>query len=326
MRILVYAADAEERKFAAFVKKAFAPGSVPGLELEVLPFSSFARNYRKKAPGAFVYLDAVAEPDAGRLLEAALRLKAAEGSAWGVIDRAGMIEDPSAVFFAGGKDYIGPRLFKAGVGPERLRQALAFAGMAPRQEARVEAAPFPGWEGLAVGEEVAVRFCYAAVGNQRELLERIGEKRLNKLKEDFAAFLDTWAKECGGIEWIRDQSGNLILFPPRDEGMNPTLAAFRLILDRALIGYEVFRLETPLTFRFAFHSGTTMWRPPGATGTIVSDDVNFIFHLGTKAAEDGVILVSDEAERFIHPSLRDLFAPGGDFEGRALLASKRFKD
>jgi hypothetical protein len=108
--------------------------------------------------------------------------------------------------------------------------------------------------------------------------------------------------------------------------MNPVLAAFRLLLDRAIVGYEVFHLETPLSFHFAFHAGTTQWRPPGSTGTLISDDVNFIFHLGTKAFADGVILVSHEAEAAIPASLRDLFVPQGDYEGHELLASKRFKE
>jgi hypothetical protein len=316
MRILVYAAEPEDRRLSGLLKGALADGAFPGTELEILPFSSLGRSYRKRA-----------EPDPARLVDCGAKLAAVEGCAWGVLDRGGAIEDPSALFFAGAKDYLGRGLLRSGLSAPRLGRALAFAGMAAKQGSdELASAPFPGWLKLHAGQEVAVRFCYAAVGNQLELLERIGEKRLNKLKEDFAAFLDTWARECGGLEWIREQSGSLVLFPPRDEGMNPVLAAFRLLLDRALIGYEVFKLETPLTFRFALHAGVTMWRPPGSTGTVISDDVNFIFHLGTKAGEDGVILVSDEAERSVPPCLKDLFSPAGDFEGRMLSASKRFRD
>lgn len=322
MRILVYTADPTERRLAAFLQRS----TPPDVELEILAYSSFSRNYRKRGPDSFVYLDAAAEPDIGRLLDCGARLETLEDCAWGVIDRAGDIDDPAALFFAGAKDYLGPHQIKSGADAERIRRALVFAGFAARQAAEVAVAPFPGWSELPGGKEIQVRFCYAAIGNQRELLERIGEKRLYKLMEDFAAFLDPWSRECGGIVWIRETAGSLLLFPPHDEGMNPVLAAFRLLLDRALIGYEVFKLETPLTFRFAFHSGATMWKPPGSTGTVVSDDVNFIFHLGTKAAEDGIILVSDEAKSSIPAYLRDLFSPAGDFEGRMLSASKRFRD
>ena len=171
-----------------------------------------------------------------------------------------------------------------------------------------------------------VRFCYAALGNQRALLENIGEKRLDKLREDFAAFLESWSKECGGIVWIRETAGCLLLFPPRDEGKNPVFSAFRLLLDRVIIGYEVFRLEVPLSFRFAFHAGHTMWKKPGATGSVVAEDVNFVFHLGMKAGVDGSILVSSEVERDIPPCLLDLFSSAGSFEGRGILSSRRFKN
>jgi len=328
VRILVYAADPADRKLAQFFRQSQA--SDPSLELEFLPLAGFARSWRKRAPRAFVYIDVDADLDPARLADIASKLASAEACSWGFLDRAGKMEDPAAFFFEGAKDYVGPRLFRAGLSPERLGRLMAFAGAKAcpdeADDAEAAARPFRGWSALALGDEIRVRFCYAAVGNQRELLERIGEKRLNKLKEDFAAFLETRAKDCGGISWIREKSGNLLLFPPRDEGMNPILAAFRLLLDRALIGYEVFRLETPLTFRFAFHAGTTMWRPPGSTGTVVSDDVNFIFHMGVKAAEDGGITVSAEAERCLPACLRDLFSPAGDFEGRALLASRRFRD
>ncbi len=328
MRILVYAADPADRKLAQFFREAQA--SDPGFDLEILPLAGFARSWRKKAPRAFVYIDVDGELDQTRLADMASKLASAEACSWGFLDRAGRIEDPAACLVEGARDYVGPRLFRTGLAPERLGRLLALTGanscLDESEDAEAAAAPFRGWGALALGDEIRVRFCYASVGNQRELLERIGEKRLNKLKEDFAAFLETWAKECGGISWIREKSGTLLLFPPRDEGMNPILAAFRLVLDRALIGYEIFRLETPLTFRFAFHAGTTMWRPPGATGTVVSDDVNFIFHMGVKAAEDGGITVSAEAERCLPACLRDLFSPAGDFEGRSLLASRRFRD
>jgi hypothetical protein len=325
MRVIVCCADPDDKKLSALAERALAPLG----EVELVADSAFVRTRKKKAPGALVYFDASIGED--RALELAARLEGLEGCAWAVLDRAGACADPASFFFAGACDYLGPALLKAGLPPDRAARALEYAGLGEtgaelEPEPEPEPAPFPGWEGLAEGEEVAVRFCYSAIGGQKSLTERIGEKRLDKLREDYAAFLESWAKECGGLVWIRETSGSLLLFPPRDEGMNPVLAAFRLLLDRAIIGYEVFRLEVPLTFRFAFHEGRTMWRKPGSTGELVSSDVNFAFHLGMKATGDGYILTSTEAERAIPASLRDLFSRAGDFEGHPLLASRRFKD
>jgi hypothetical protein len=327
MNILICAADPADKALSAFASRSFPSGTAR----EIVADAVFSRVCRKKAPGAFVYFDAGLGSD--RVIELASKLDSLDCRGWGVLDRRGESTDPAAYFFAGACDYVGAALFKSGFGPGRFDDALAFAGV-PEGGGETEpiaAGPggrgsFPGWPALEEGTDIAVRFCYAAIGNQKNLLERIGEKRLDKLREDFAAFLEPWSKECGGIVWIRDNAGCLLLFPPQDEGMNPVLAAFRLLLDRALIGYEVFKLEVPLSFRFAFHAGRTTWQRPGATGKIVSEDVNFAFHLGGKAAGDGYIVSSSDAEKAVPSSLRDLFSAAGDFEGRSLIASRRFKD
>jgi hypothetical protein len=320
MKILLCCADPEDKKLAAFASRSFV-----GQETELLADSGFARSYKKKAQGALVYFDGSLGGE--RILALAAKLGEIEDCAWGVLDRSGESPDPALYFFEGACDYVGPALFKSGFGEDRLEKALVYGALAEEEgEDCEDEVAFPGWTCLKEDEDVSVRFCYAAIGGQKALLERIGEKRLNKLREDFAAFLESWSKECGGLVWIKESSGCLLLFPPMDEGMNPVLASFRLLLDRAIIGYEVFKLEVPLTFRFAFHSGHTRWQKPGSTGKIVAEDVNFVFHLGMKAAGDGYILASTDAANAIPSCLGDLFAPEGDFEGRSLLASRRFKD
>jgi hypothetical protein len=322
MSVILCVPDPADKKLAAFVARSFAGLEAP----ELIAEGAFSRSCKKKAPGAFVYFDAALGFE--RLLELAEKLGDLEDCGWGVLDPGGVSQDPATYFFAGASDYVGPAAYKSGLSAARLDQALAYAGLLGEEGDRDSSAglSFPGWSALSEGDEIPVRFCYAAVGNQKSLLERIGDKRLNKLREDFAVYLEPWAKECGGIVWIKESAGCLVLFPPVDEGMNPVLAAFRLLLDRALVGYEVFKLEVPLSFRFAFHSGHTQWRKPGATGSVVSEDVNFVFHLGMKAAGDGYILSSDEADGAIPDCLRDLFSAAGDFEGHSLKASRRFKD
>jgi hypothetical protein len=326
VRIVVCCPDPEDKKLSAFALKQLSGTEAAPVEAELMADAAFARACKKKACDAFVYFDLAL--GAKRVLELAAKLEEIEGCAWGVIDRAGESDDPASWFFEGACDFVGPALFKAGFGPGRLGAALGYASLAEAcdETAEGEHDDFPGWAGLEEGTDIPVRFCYAAIGNQKGLLERIGEKRLDKLREDFSVFLESWSKECGGIVWIKESSGCLMLFPRQDAGINPVLAAFRLLLDRALIGYEVFKLETPLTFRFAFHAGHTMWRKPGATGSVVAEDVNFSFHLGMKAAGDGVILVSNEAARAVPAFLGDLFSPSGSFEGRAILASRKFKN
>jgi hypothetical protein len=318
VRLILYAAEAGERRV---LDRFPAEAGV-----EVLSINSFPRNFRKKAQGAMVYFDLrSASPE--RILELGTRLtREVPGAHWGVFDPGGQLGDPASLFFAGGSDYLGPAFARCRVPLARLQKAFDFAGMESLPREEEEKPGFLGWEALEPGQICEVRFCYAALGAQRELFESIGEKRLQHLRECFATFLGDWAAEAGGIVWIKENPHCLLLFPPGDEGMNPILAALRLLLDRALVGYEVFRIEVPLTFRFAFHRGQTPWKAPGATGTLVSEDINFIFHLGSKFPCDGQVLVSKDAEGAIPGSLRDLFDAAGDFEGRQVFASRKFKD
>lgn len=294
--------------------------------LEILPLRGLKRAAQKPLNADLVYLDAGGMTEAS-LCRYASALSASGKVPWGVLDPAGDLADPARAFFLGAKEYAGPGALRGGITEDRLRDIRAFAGLETAAPGAPEAVKrFPGWDNLQEGAEIAVRFCYVSVGDPEGLRERIGEKRLRKLREDFAGFMASWAAECGGIAWMRDPEGTLLLFPERDEGTSPILAAFRLILDRALIGYEMFRLEVPLTFRFSFHTGRTVWRRPGSTGTIVSGDVNFIFHMGGKYCSDGRIILSAETEPSIPAPIRDLFLPAGDFEGRRILASRKFRD
>lgn len=320
MRVLVFS-EAPDRAERAL--KAALP---PGTGLEILPLRGLKRAMQKPPNADLIYLDigGIGDPGIGKYASA---LGTAADIPWGVLDTEGELTDIARAFFLGAEDYLGPGVLKSGISKDRLSQIRAFAGMESVKPASQEAvARFPGWDKLPEGSEISVRFCYVSVGDPEGLRERIGEKRLRKLREDFAGFMASWAAECGGIAWMRDPEGSLLLFPERDEGTNPVLAAFRLILDRALVGYEVFRLEVPLTFRFSFHAGRTVWRRPGSTGTIVSGDVNFIFHLGSKYCSDGRITLSAEMECSIPAPIRDLFIPAGDFEGRRILASRKFRD
>jgi len=303
--------------------KSMLPADV---SFEILPIRGLKRALDKVDTSGIVYLDTREIGEAG-IRKHASALSSCGPLAWGVLDPGGIVQDIAGLFFLGAKDYIGPSLARTPLSADRLRAVRSFAGIDPASCLDTNSVQrFPGWKKLEEGSEIVARFCYASLGDPEGLREKIGEKRLTKLREDYSGFMGSWAAECGGVAWMRDTEGTLLLFPEIDEGTNPILGAFRLLLDRALVGYEVFSLEVPLTFRFAFHSGKTVWRRPGATGTIVSGDVNFIFHLGSRFCSDGRITLSADMEALIPSTISDLFVPAGDFEGRRVLASRRFKD
>lgn len=292
------------------------------VEVETMAISGLKRSVERRAD-RFVYLDARGlEREA--LLDAAAWLSGRPGIAWGVVDPDGEVADPAALFFAGATDYLGPGILP--VDETRLRIALGRAHRDDEAPEPETARSFPGWAKLREGKEYDFLFCHAAIGEPDRLREAIGEKRLAKLKEAFAAHMAEIAEGIDGKAWILDSQGLLLAFPPKDLPDSPVLAAFELLLDRALVGYEVFKLEVPLTFRFAFHAGKAPWRPPGATGTVVSEDVNFIFHLANRGGHDGRITLSQACADAVPSQLADVFQPAPAFEGHEILISRRFLD
>jgi class 3 adenylate cyclase len=98
-----------------------------------------------------------------------------------------------------------------------------------------------------------------------------------------------------------------------------------MILNSSLISIEVLELSVPVNFTLALHYGKTPYQAPGKTGTVISDAVNFVFHLGSKCAEPGRLTISEEVpDEALPPALNAFFTAAGEFEGLGIRHSRRF--
>jgi hypothetical protein len=118
----------------------------------------------------------------------------------------------------------------------------------------------------------------------------------------------------------------LFLIPPKTKCAEAAIkASIGMIVSAPLIVLETLGITVPSNFIFALHYGSLNYKPPGKTGTIVSDAVNFIFHLGTKKAEPGRLTISGELpDKTIPQPLEDCFIPAGSFESRKIWHTKKF--
>ena len=132
--------------------------------------------------------------------------------------------------------------------------------------------------------------------------------------------------EAEALLWMETEDNSLFLVPPRAaNGRAAVEAGLKLIANGRLIGFEKLGLSIPVDFTVALHYGKTAFRAPGKTGSVVSESVNYIFHLGTKKAEKGRMTISDDvSDEAIPEGLLDLFSPSGVFEGIPTRHSKRF--
>jgi len=265
------------------------------------------------------------------------------GTAWGIIDPEGLLNDPALVFFSGAADYLGSAACRSGIDKARLRSVLAFA-KTRRSSAldsdsdslantntgsrcdEIPQTPFCGWKSILPGTAYPFFFLYVSVSATMNLKTRLGEAGYINFRDRLRNLCQQAFSEAEVLLWMETDASALYLVPPQAAQVGAiTEACLRMLLGAPLLGYERLFLPFPITFSFALHAGTTEFALPGKTGTIVSDAVNFIYHLGAKRAGPGRLTVSEEAARLaVTHRFEDLFTPSGSFEGRAILHSRRF--
>ena len=98
-----------------------------------------------------------------------------------------------------------------------------------------------------------------------------------------------------------------------------------MIIGAPLITLETFAIKVPVNFVFALHYGSISYKPPGKTGTVLSDAVNFIFHLKDRKAQNGRLTISgDLPDGSIPKILQSLFVPSCEYEGHKIWHTKKF--
>ncbi len=306
--------------------------------LELLPIS--ALKDLRPVPGELSYID-VADLDTEPRRKAILSLRRRSGdAAWGVLDPRAVIDDPAMLFFDGASDYIGPGAIDNGITKSRVKAVLAFAALQSALNAivgsRAETVPvlaapepkelFPGWRAVKPGTTYPFYFLYVAVSGQTNLKVRLGEAGYAAFRDRLRAFIQQALAEADLLLWMETETNSLYLIPPTVSKVRAAVVAcLRILVGTPLVGYEKFGLPFPIEFSFALHRGQSEYAPPGKTGTIVSDSVNFIFHLGAKRADAGCVTISTEAAGDAIPErFSDVFISGGTYEGHALVCSKRF--
>jgi len=320
---------------------AIAPGAVLKAAAAVRIVKLEQLKLHKPHQGDVTYVDFTGlDEDARRKALVTIRRRCA-GEAWGIIDPEGTLDDPAMIFFSGACDYLGPAACRVGIDKARLRAVLAYssarrntvldcvAPAIPNGDSSCDEspqAPFCGWKSIVPGTVYPFFFLYVSVSAQLNLKTRLGEAGYVNFRDRLRTLCQQTFSEAEPLLWMETDASALYLVPPQAANVSAvTETCLRMLLGAPLLGYERLYLPFPITFSFALHSGSTEFAPPGKTGTIVSDAVNYIYHLGSKHAGPGRLTVSEEAAKLtVTPRFEDLFTPAGNFEGRAVLHSRRF--
>ncbi|MCL2792209.1 MAG: hypothetical protein FWD87_03885 [Spirochaetaceae bacterium] len=270
--------------------------------------------------------------------------KSRPGSFWGIIDPKGAAEDPALFFFDSACDYIGPALVKKGLNKKRFDIAFSNISKAkapsstakdqsqsmgkqksatsPSSKVKLPTSKFEGWKSIHSGATAPFFFLFVSL----PIKSQAREAAFNAVKNRLRDVLQQALSNADALLWMDKENTCLFLVPARaPNAMAAIEAALKVILNSRIICVEKLGISHPVDFTFAMHYGKTLFRAPGKTGSVVSEAVNYIYHLGEKQAEAGRLTISDEVPEEVLPKgLRDLFSPVGDFEGIAIRHSKRF--
>ena len=312
-------------------------------------FVSQAVSKHKPEDGSITYLDISGLSDANYKTALTQLKKACKETSWGIIDVKGVIKDPAALLFDGASDYLGPGFFKTpkAIDLKRIKTASQWrfllagnTGTAaavkkgtkagdslPRTGIKLPSASlFPGWKNMKTGKNMPFYLLYCSLQGKMPLNSRFGEKVFAQLHQRFIACLYQNFQEGEGIVWMDSGKDCLFLIPPKAKNAETVITAcFRMLVSAPLIAVEVLGLTIPVNFVFTLHYGPISYCPPGKTGTLVSDAVNYIFHLGPKKAEPGRLTVSAAIpDGSVPKALEDCFISAGEFEGLQTWHTKKF--
>lgn len=270
-------------------------------------------------PGSLLYIDAHGV-DAASLRRRVRQLGASRPYRFGVLDPEGEVVDIAELFHLCAADYLGKAQLAAGVTTARLRRVFACAPVS-RVPSSLPAVPAGScapsgsdWSGVRDGHEYTFLMLYAGLDRLSDLRRKSSESFLASMRRAFQQLLERSFAPFGARLWMWKEDDGLILMPFDGRSVDAVIAAIRFMLNRVLVNTEELREFDDLCWRLALHIGATTYRTSGRTGAIVSESVNFMFHLGSRYVEAGSFAVTAPVYALLTPALCACFEPRGAYE------------
>jgi hypothetical protein len=305
-------------------------------KLETLPHDDLRKYLRNPSP-EILYLVDYASIRSEEKQKTIKYLKKKYQVPIGFIDRNNEIPDPAEIIFSGA-DYISGKLLREGLTTGRLKKFIEFHSdlflRAEENDSIEETAgsrlghnfkPVGGWESVKSGKEYPFFMFMTEISIPQEWKKKSGSDHLNFLKNTFQEVTERVTEPYGGRIWIWNDYGGLVLFPYEGPSSHPVVSGIKLLMNRVLVSVEDFSLHSPITLRAAMHLGETTYKARGKTGTIISDSINSIFHLGTKYTPLNDFDITEDVYKCLEARVKDLFTAAGSYEGRNIFRLRHFE-
>jgi hypothetical protein len=268
---------------------------------------------------AFFYFD-VAELEPATVTRRARSLCDVRPFRFGVIDVKGSVTDVAHLFHLSAADYVGRGMLKR-INPARFRRVMGYEPelvdeteeMAPPQT-REWTPSGDDWSQVTSGDEYTFLMLYAGLDHAADMRKKASENSLRTIRTIFQGVLERHFAPYGGRLWMWKEDDGLLLLPFDGKSVDGIIAALRLAVNRSIIQCEEFGQFEPPSWRLAFHIGNTVYRTTGSTGDIVSEDINFVFHLGGRYLDSGDVALAGDCRNLVPPMARRYFEHRGRFE------------
>ena len=294
-----------------------------------LPVEELNKSIKQVKAGTLFYLD-ISGLDEKEVSKYIRQFSKEENILYGVLDSNGKIKDVAELFHNGAVDYVSRFSLQTGITTKRLKRLYQYLHATryetlksiehkPRGTLRRDYKPSGiDWREIIPGKEYTFYLMFIELDDTEEMEKKYGRKNLGIALSSFRNFIEKSVNTFNGRVWIWSRFGGLILFPFDESEFAPLECGFRLILFKHLYDIEESLFPHFLSFRTAIHIGNTTYSRIN-TGNIVSDSLNYIFHLGQLFSEPGNFYITEEVLQFAHSAFRDFFLDAGIFEGRNIL-------
>ncbi len=294
-------------------------------------WKDFRRLVRDLREPALCYLDLAGLTRAK--LAASIRLLGSNTElVYGLIDAGRRISDPARAFHDGAVDYLDRPALRQGIDGRRLARVWGYSRRAarplapdlkPRSAARAAYIPSGSdWSQVSAGREYTFYLMFIELDGKEEMERKYGMRNLGIALSSFRSYIESSVKPYQGRIWIWASFGGLILFP-FDGRECPVLSGlFRLVMFKHLYDIEESSFPNFLSYRLALHLDNLVYSERNV-GSVVSDGLNSVFHLGQRFARPGGFYLTEEALRFGPPVLKPFFLEAGEFEGRRILRMRQ---
>lgn len=248
-----------------------------------------------------------------------------------LIDSKGKIADIASLFHKGLVDYIGKALYtgNSGIDARRINTVEEYIkkGCPEAEQSAIlydideKMIVRKDWSNVKPGTEYTFLFLHLFFDNYYEIEKTYGRAHVLKMVNKFKDYLSHVVSPYGGKVWMWMEASGLVLFPFDGKSCDIIELGYKLVLNRHIINLEN-GFRNPLSYRLSAHIGNTTYQETGDTGTIVSESINTIFHLGNKFTTPGGFFMTPEVASFIPERASHMFFEIGEYEGRMITRMK----